>query len=152
MPGIRLAIFACTNFNTDQEAMDEVKAMRIIVGYNGSDASKAAVTDLHNSGFGDTTEVLVLTVAEEWSYPRTLDEAQLIADAAKEEIERVFPAWTVAAEVASGSPPRELLARAASFHPDLIVVGEPRHDLANITYLSVTPRTSCLPNQIVLSA
>jgi len=110
--------------------MNEVKAMRIIVGYNGSDASKAAITDLHNSGFGDNTEVLVLTVAEEWSFPRTLDEAQLIADAAKTELERVFPAWTVAAEVASGSPPRELLARAASFHPDLIVVGEPRHDLS----------------------
>jgi hypothetical protein len=52
-----------------QEVMNEVKAMRIIVGYNGSDASKAAITDLHNSGFGDNTEVLVLTVAEEWSFP-----------------------------------------------------------------------------------
>ena len=85
--------------------MDEVKAMRIIVGYNGSDASKAAITDLHNSGFGDNTELLVLTVAEEWSYPRTLQEAQLIANAAKADIERFFPSWTVAAEVASGSPP-----------------------------------------------
>jgi nucleotide-binding universal stress UspA family protein len=29
-----------------------------------------------------------------------------------------------------GSPPREILARAESFHPDMIVVGEPRHALS----------------------
>ena len=110
--------------------MNEVKAMRIMVGYNGSDASKAAITDLHNSGFGDNTEVLVLTVAEEWSYPRTAADAQMIADTGKAEIEQLCPTWTVSAGVASGSPPREILAYARSFHPDLIIVGEPHHDLS----------------------
>jgi nucleotide-binding universal stress UspA family protein len=104
--------------------------MRILIGYNGSDASTAAIGDLHNAGLGDDTEALVLTVAEEWCLPRTLDEAQKVAEAGKETIEREFPAWIVACEVAAGSPPREILARTESFHPDLIVVGEPRHDLS----------------------
>lgn len=100
--------------------------MRILIGYNGSDAAKAALEDLKNAGFPDKTEAIVFTVAEAWLPPTTPDDAFAIAAAGKSAVESYFPTWTVTADTASGSPPREILVRAESFKPDLIVVGEPR--------------------------
>jgi nucleotide-binding universal stress UspA family protein len=103
--------------------------MRILLGYNGSEASRAAIYDLHNAGLSGMAEALVLTTAEEWNFPHNSEEARKTADDGVALIKQEFPTWTVAGETASGSPPREILARAESFAPDLIVVGEPRHDL-----------------------
>ena len=103
--------------------------MRVLLGYNGSAASTAAIYDLHNAGLGDDTEALVLTAAEEWNEPRTPGDAVKICDEGVALMQKEFPAWRVAGETAAGSPPREILARAESFDPCLIVVGEPRHNL-----------------------
>ena len=103
--------------------------MRIMLGYNGSEASKAAIYDLHNAGLKDDTEALVYTTAEEWNYPHNNEEARQVADEGVSSLQREFPQWTVTGETAAGSPPREILARAQDFNPDLIVVGEPRHNL-----------------------
>ena len=100
--------------------------MRILIGYNGSDAAKAALYDLSRAGFPDDTEVVILTVAESLLHPNSVAEANSIANAAKTALCREFPAWKIKAETRSGVPPREMLARAESFDPDVIVVGEPR--------------------------
>lgn len=99
--------------------------MRILVGYNGSEASMAALADLRRAGLPEATQVLVLCVAELWVEPRSLTEAAQAASKAKEYLNREFPQWSVYTEITSGSPAREILARAETFKPDLIVVGEP---------------------------
>jgi nucleotide-binding universal stress UspA family protein len=103
--------------------------MRVLIGYNGSEAAMAALEDLQLAGFPDGTEALVFTVAESWARPTTLDEALSIAGTATAAINRAFPTWNVKAETALGSPAREILARAETFAPDVIIVGEP-HRLA----------------------
>ena len=101
--------------------------MRILIGYNGSQAATAALQDLRFAGFPDDTEALLLAVSEFWLEPKTVDEATAIANAGKCDLCTEFPSWTIHAETASGSPPREILARAESFRPDVIIVGEPSH-------------------------
>lgn len=105
----------------------EAVKMRILIGFNGSEAAKAAIHDLRYAGFPDDTEALLFTVSEFWLTPRTDDEAIAIALACKEDLCSEFPTWTIDSETASGSPPREILARAESFDPDVIIVGEPSH-------------------------
>lgn len=101
--------------------------MRILVGYNGSAASRSALEDLRNAGLPSATQVLILSVAELWTSPRSSDEARAIAGHAKQYLNKNFPEWSVYAETASGSPAREILARAETYKPDLIVLGEPAH-------------------------
>ncbi len=107
----------------------EVSMMRILLGYNGSDASVAALADLRDAGLPATTQVLVLSVAELWVEPRSTTNALEAATEAKEVLNKDFPEWSVYAETASGSPAREILARAETFKPDMIVVGEPRQQI-----------------------
>ncbi|MFM9904308.1 MAG: universal stress protein [Pyrinomonadaceae bacterium] len=100
--------------------------MKILIGFNGSEAATSAVHDLRYAGLPDDTEVVLLTVAESWLPPKTVEEAISISAAAKAAISDEFPNWIVTAKTASGSPPREIIALAEPFEPDLIVVGEPR--------------------------
>ena len=100
--------------------------MRILIGFNGSDAAMAALHDLRYAGLPDDTEVFLLTVAEAWIEPKTTFEAASVAEIGKAAILDEFPTWTVTVGTAAGSPAREILARAESFKPDLIIVGEPR--------------------------
>jgi len=104
--------------------------MKILIGYNGSEASAAALNELRYAGLPDDIEALILTVAESWGTPKTAEEARRISAAGTAKVRELFPEWTVAGEIASGSPPREILARSAAVDPDLIVVGEPRHNLS----------------------
>jgi len=104
--------------------------MRILIGFNGSEAAMAALHDLLYAGLPDETEAIILTVAESWLQPKTVREAASIAAAAKAKLCNDFPTWTIRAETASGSPPREILARAESFDPDMIIVGEPRKTIS----------------------
>jgi nucleotide-binding universal stress UspA family protein len=99
--------------------------MRILIGYNGSRAAMAALQDLRRAGFPVGTEAVVLTVAEARLLPKTGAEAAFIANAGKAAVCRNFPTWTVKAESVCGSPPDEILKRAESFDPDVIIVGEP---------------------------
>lgn len=104
--------------------------MRILIGFNGSEAATAALHDLHYAGIPADAEIVLITVAESWLPPKTADEARSISAAGKAVICDEFPNWIVTAKTASGSPPREILALAESFKPDLIVVGEPRQTLS----------------------
>ena len=71
--------------------------MKILIGFNGSEAATAALHDLRHAGFPDTTEVVLLTVAESWLPPKTADEAISISAAGKAAICDEFPNWIVTA-------------------------------------------------------
>jgi nucleotide-binding universal stress UspA family protein len=116
--------------------------MRILVGYNGSEASKAALKDLRNVGLPTATQILVLAVSELWIRPQSPAEALETVLEAKQFLNNEFPHWSVYTETTSGFPAREILARAETYKPDMIVLGEPYPavDKQNI-FLGQTSRT-----------
>ena len=103
--------------------------VRLLIGYNGSEASMAALADLRDAGLPSAAQVLVLSVAELWVEPKSVQSAAEAAAAAKEYLNSEFPEWLVYVETASGSPAREILARSETFKPDLIVLGEPLQNI-----------------------
>ncbi len=125
--------------------------MKLLLAYDGSIGAEAALDDLPNAGLPAVAEALVLSVAEVWLPPppenETLSEyaqalqthpqffkahtrdAQIVtktetlARQAQQRLGQYFPRWQVNAEATYGSPAWEILSRAATFTPDLIVVG-----------------------------
>ena len=123
--------------------------MKILIGYDGSRSSDAALDDLQKAGLPDDVEAKVITIAEVWMPPpndgksekymsdvnsewlknhdavgkKAVVEAQVLSRHAKERLEIKFPEWKVVSQAAYGSPAREILARAEDLKPDLIVVG-----------------------------
>ncbi len=104
--------------------------MRILIGYNGSEAARASLYDLRHAGLSDETVVLVLTVSEAWPEVKDMAGAERTSSEGAAILREEFPQWTVTSMTSAGSPPREILACAESYKPDLIVVGEPRRDLS----------------------
>jgi len=121
---------------------------KVLIAYDGSDSSEAALDDLTRSGLpGTGIEALVLSVAEVWLPPTEagggvhrhflteglkkryeenlalVDEAGKRAESAAKRVSGHFPEWTVTSESTYGSPAWEILDRAEKFAPDLIVVG-----------------------------
>lgn len=103
--------------------------MRILIGFHGSEASRVALYDLASAGLSDETEVLILTAVESLHTRETSFDASCVAASGVAMIQKVCPKWVVKSETVIGSPPIELLNRAESFKPDLIVVGGPQHNL-----------------------
>ena len=99
--------------------------MKILIGYNGSQAAEAAIDDLVVAGLPPKTEITVLAIAESWLPPLNIDEARKLAELGSQRILKRHPTFTVKAEVASGSPANEILAFSNRFQPDLIIIGEP---------------------------
>lgn len=124
--------------------------MKILIGYDGSRSSDAALDDLQKAGLPDVVEAKVITIAEVWMPPppngnnpekyisdanpewlknhdkvgkKAVVEAEVLSRHAKERLQIKFPEWKVVSEAAYGSPAQEILARAGDFKPDLIVVG-----------------------------
>ncbi|HEX5874420.1 MAG TPA: universal stress protein [Pyrinomonadaceae bacterium] len=121
--------------------------MKILVAYDGSDGSDAALKDLARAGLPDDTEVLVMSLAdvflppddpfEEVSTPyvpetvklaheraqQKLGEAQDMARRASEQIKSMFPTWNVHHEALADSPAWGLLRTADQWTPDLVVMG-----------------------------
>ncbi|HEU4508719.1 MAG TPA: universal stress protein [Pyrinomonadaceae bacterium] len=125
--------------------------MKILVAYDGSEGSDAAIKDLARAGLPDNAEVLVMTLADvfippddqsdETSTPyvpetvklahqraqKELEEAQDMAQRASEQIRAAFPAWSVHYEALADSPAWGLLRTADHWKPDLIVMGARGH-------------------------
>ncbi len=129
--------------------------MKVLLAYDGSTCSESAVDDLSRCGLPEHGDLIVLSVAEVWLPPPngdssvtgiTLDpqtermieehherdrklvaEAERLAGHAKDRVRGMLPNWTATAEATYGSPAWEIIARADSFHPDLIVVGAQGH-------------------------
>ena len=127
-----------------------MKVARILIAYDGSGYSHAALSELRRSGLPDKVQALIISVSEIWMSPplayqeteifldgelkeyfqkhgeqadRNLAETKADVCQAREELLRFFPGWNIKTEAAKGSPAREILSRAVEFNPDIILVG-----------------------------
>lgn len=126
--------------------------MKILIGYDGSECAQAALDDLRLAGLPSLAEARVVSVAEVWLPPPPPSSYEIVeqalevkipgepgpvytmeGEAAKralgtaeqgcDRLKAIFPAWEVSADSACGSPAWELVFRADSWKPDLVVVG-----------------------------
>ena len=123
--------------------------MKILIAYDGSRSSEAALDDLERAGLPETGEALVVTVAEVWLPPpevengngtsaefineivkrhrergeRWLTSAEMMAKHADDRLRVLLPGWKTSAKATYGSPAWEMLTIADEFKPDLSVVG-----------------------------
>ncbi len=132
--------------------MEEVRRMRILIGYDGSGSADAALDDLRRAGLPRGGEVLVVSVEDMFAAPipsayeasaaaltsrrvmsavaraqahasESLAEARRSAAKASRRVRSYLPGWEVRAEVLAGTPSLELLQKAGQWKPDLLVVG-----------------------------
>lgn len=115
--------------------------MRILIGFDGSEASKAALYDLHYAGLSDENEIRLITVADSWQEPRSIEDAGRISQEGLAILHADFPNWKLAAEIREGSPPREILAVAETMMPDLLVLGERQNIGHGTSFLGQTTQT-----------
>jgi nucleotide-binding universal stress UspA family protein len=133
---------------------NDSEKMRIIVAYDGSACSEAAIDDLSRAGLPADGEALAITVADVWlpvdgepsepsdvpsEYVRDLIEKQYeknravlrqsetLARAAADRLRHVLPGWKIESKGVLGSPAWEILDRAQEANADLIVVGSHGH-------------------------
>jgi nucleotide-binding universal stress UspA family protein len=125
--------------------------MKLVIAYDGSDCAEEAIDDLSRAGISDSTEAIVICVAEVWlpstnlsesaddetcgakqdhrptstnrKNGKTLEGAITLANYAKKRLESMFPIWHIESNARSGSPACEILAIAQEINADLIVVG-----------------------------
>ena len=128
--------------------------MKILIGYDGSEAADAALEDLQHAGLADS-EVLVMSVADVFVPPpvdevldntfpmylpegvrraderarHKLEQVTNLAKGASERIKSMFPDWRVAYHAEADSPAWALIKRADEWKPDLIIVGARGHSV-----------------------
>ena len=122
--------------------------MKILIAYDGSKDSEAAIDDLSSSGLPASGRAEVISVAEVWMPPigvdnnddaspyveevlresrergeRAVTEAEMLAKFAASRVRTALPEWDVTSFASYGSPGWEIVARAKEIDADLIVVG-----------------------------
>lgn len=125
--------------------------MKILVAYDGSQCSEAAIDDLNRAGLPSSGEAVVITVAEVWLPPpngvdpteadvpdpyieaalkryrdkgeKMLNEAAMLAEHAAKRLRNVLRGWKVSSHTSYGSPAWEVISRAEDIKPDLIILG-----------------------------
>lgn len=126
--------------------------MKILIGYDGSECADAALDDLRQAGLPPTGEFHILSIAEVWLPPpppsayEIIEESKnatspadlqrdfskhcaaakkmlVLAERARDRIQNLYPGWQVSADSSCGSAAWELVAKADTWNPDLIVVG-----------------------------
>ena len=127
---------------------------KLLIAYDGSACSDAALNDLRRAGLPPAVEAIIVTVADVILPPsdealpdvpairipeverharehaqRAIEEARALAERAAKRVKADFPGWEVRAEVRSDSPAWGLLKMADKVKPDLIVVGSHGHSL-----------------------
>lgn len=129
--------------------------MKILIAYDGSKSSNAALEDLGRAGLPKTAEALVMTVADVFLPPpinEDLDdtfpmpvpaavrlahqraklaaaEANSLAKRAAEQLKQSFPEWNVRHETSADSPAWALIRKADEWKADLVVVGAHGHSV-----------------------
>lgn len=128
---------------------------KVLIAYDGSECSDAALDDLRRAGLPARVEAAVLSVADIIVPPEELPEGdepavripeverrareravKLIGDArsfaarAAERVRADFPGWQVRAGVECDSPPWAVIKTADHLGADLIVVGAHKHSVA----------------------
>ncbi len=143
--------------------------MRILIGYDGSEHSDAAIDDLKLAGLPHDSEVLIASVGDLLMSGPELTEAigqalpnnritaslkksqthaeRVTADAreaaarAKDRVTKLFPEWNVRADVMIGTPAWVLIDVADKWNADLVVVGSQGHSALKRFFLgSVSKR------------
>lgn len=137
--------------------------MKLLIAYDNSSYSDAALDDLTRAGLPDECEASILSVAEVWLPPtpenETLKEyveelqtkpqpfkafkehAQVFSKIeaqsvnAGKHLQTIFPKWRISAEATYGSPAWEILSRATDLKSDLIVVGTHGHSALGRLFL-----------------
>ena len=125
--------------------------MKILVAYDGSPCSDAALDDLVRAGLPDSGTAVVISVSEFWmtsnskanteadpyieellrksreTSEKAFAEAVEMSDRACLRLKTVLPKWDVTPKATFGSPAWEVLTAADEIKPDLIVVGSHGH-------------------------
>jgi nucleotide-binding universal stress UspA family protein len=133
--------------------MDE--RMKILIAYDGSECSDAALEDLKSAGLPKTAEAIVMSLADVFLPPpineevdntfpmyvpagvrraheraeREVKEAESMAKRASEQVKRSFPEWHVRHEALADSPAWALIRKADAWKADLVVVGAHGHSV-----------------------
>lgn len=130
-------------------------AMRVLIGYDGSEHSDAAIEDLKHAGLPKDCTVLIASVADllmsspelsqvikqaltprrvaaglkkaQSHAERVAKEALENARRAKTRVKKMFPGWDVRAEVMVGTPGWVLVDVANKWNADLVVLGSQGH-------------------------
>ncbi len=105
--------------------------MKILMAYDGSVCSTAALDDLLSAGLPEKAHVTVLSVIEHWMPPasqeilKNIDKSDYLASArrAAAYLHSFNPGWETQAEIGFGSPAASIIEKADGWKPDLIVVG-----------------------------
>lgn len=131
------------------------KVSKILIAYDGSSCSDAALADLGGAGLPMAVDAIVVTVADIILPPpddeldddvpavripeverhskeraeRAINEAQAFADQGARRVKANFPGWNVRSEVRCDSPAWAILEMADRDQSDLIVVGSHGHSL-----------------------
>lgn len=130
--------------------MNEEDTMKILIAYDGSECSDAAIMDLRRAGLPADAEAVILAVAEtspqhvdipfgamvagpgmfrpeiaesEPADDRLLRDAQAFADQAADRLRGDFPGWQIKTEAWVDTAGSAIMRKAHGWRPDLIVVG-----------------------------
>ena len=129
---------------------------KLLIGYDGSSCSDAALTDLKRAGLPQQVEAVVVTVAHVFLPPegevpddemvspgaaammahsqmdarKSVEHALEIAEQGASRVKSDFPSWEVTVDAEGDSPSWGLINVAARLDPDLIVVGSHGHSSA----------------------
>jgi nucleotide-binding universal stress UspA family protein len=134
--------------------MNEVSTL--LIAYDGSACSDAALNDLRRAGLRAAVEAVVVTVADMILPPpddelpdddvaairipeverrarsrseMAIREARAFAERAAKRVKADFPGWTVKAEARCDSPPWAVIKMADRLKADLVVVGSHKHSV-----------------------
>lgn len=128
--------------------------MKILIGYDGSECTDAALEDLKRAGLDPVADVLVMCVADVFVPPpleeaaetfpvtipegikrahelarRKLEETEDLARRIGGQIKSLFPGWNVDSQAEADSPAWALLRKADAWKPDLIILGSRGHSV-----------------------
>ncbi len=93
--------------------------MKVLIAHNGSLSPAAAVDDLRRAGLPARATALVLRASGEMRDGfQSLDASENVA----QDIQSVFPNWTIASETLSGSPTDVILNTSRLWRPDLLII------------------------------
>jgi nucleotide-binding universal stress UspA family protein len=122
--------------------------MKILIAYDGSASSQAAIQDLARAGLPASAQALVLTVADVFIPPesgngvpalpqeieaaiaraheqsaKAVEAARRMAEEACEQVRAIFPGWTVQGKAMAGAPGWSIILQAQEWGASLVIVG-----------------------------
>lgn len=129
---------------------------KLVIGYDGSSCSDAALVDLERAGLPERVDAVVVTIAEVFAPPeeelageelvspgaaalvarsqaearKAVEQAQEIAEQGAARVRANFPGWQVGVKAEGDAPAWALIKLALRLNPDLVVVGSHGHSSA----------------------